>query len=320
MAVPAAEGVEGVPVAVVVDAAQGEERRGTVEGPAHAREVAAVLGQVAAGPLDDAGGDGPAPRQVLVVAHVRGGPRSARVRCDWGGCPLYAGALVSALAGAQHGVPCGPTRRLDYPSPGYFDSGDASTRIHSRSPVQSFPCPIQADGSPSPWASSPALAPRRCQRRTVGAGTGVGHSPDDRRSSVIRTACDLVSHRADITRVDEAAIGCLEPPKGRTLAGRNGSMSSNVRRGGRRQSIGDAGGRGWALPPYTAQLPQLILTGHRTPGAGRHPEEPAALREEKSHADSLPETAPREATPLPMLGVAARRHHRRMQCCRRKLP
>ena len=41
---------EGVPVAVVTDAGQDQHGLGAVEGPAHAREFASVLDQVAAGP------------------------------------------------------------------------------------------------------------------------------------------------------------------------------------------------------------------------------------------------------------------------------
>lgn len=89
-----------------------------------------------------------------------GFPRSARVRCDWGGCRLYSGVLVSSYRPGEMPVSCMCEKdhmilthyhRLCYPSSPVTLANEASSTIHSRSPVQSFPSPVQADGLPSPW-------------------------------------------------------------------------------------------------------------------------------------------------------------------------
>src|ERR1043165_3591015 len=66
------EGPVGVPVVGQADGAEIEDGVGAVLGPAHAGLLHAVLDEVAAGALDHAGADRPAPREVLVVVHVGG--------------------------------------------------------------------------------------------------------------------------------------------------------------------------------------------------------------------------------------------------------
>jgi hypothetical protein len=58
----------GVEVAVGGDGAEGEDRLGAVKAPAGASQVEAVGDDVPAGAFDDAGGDGPAFGEGLVVA------------------------------------------------------------------------------------------------------------------------------------------------------------------------------------------------------------------------------------------------------------
>src|SRR5882757_6104827 len=65
-------GPVGVPVAVGPDGAELEDGFGGFGAPAGAGDVHAVFDQVAAGALDDAGGDGPPGREGLRVVQVRG--------------------------------------------------------------------------------------------------------------------------------------------------------------------------------------------------------------------------------------------------------
>jgi len=78
-----------------------------------------------------------------------GFPRSAPSSCDWGGCLLYSGVVVSlprgvceppATAADRSRSACRPTIAVWFSHrvrqlPNY----GASAKIHSRSPVQSFP-------------------------------------------------------------------------------------------------------------------------------------------------------------------------------------
>src|SRR5580704_15035500 len=59
-----------VEVAVADEGAQGEDGFGAVQSPAGSGDVEPVADQVAAGSFDDAGGDGPARGQCLVVAQA----------------------------------------------------------------------------------------------------------------------------------------------------------------------------------------------------------------------------------------------------------
>ncbi len=58
--------------------------------------------------------------------------------------------------------------RVNHPSATFNDG--ASTKIHLRSPVRSFPCPDRLDGSNSPWASPPASHPtdEKCRQDACG--------------------------------------------------------------------------------------------------------------------------------------------------------
>src|SRR4051812_21937748 len=76
------EGPVGIPVVGEADGAEVEDGVGAVLGPAHAGLLHAVLDEVAAGALDDAGADRPATLEVPVVAHVGG---VAPIVADGGG-------------------------------------------------------------------------------------------------------------------------------------------------------------------------------------------------------------------------------------------
>jgi len=77
------------------------------------------------------------------------------------------------------GPGCPTGRRLGPPRPvspllpsgltiasGNCTNNGASSQVHSRSPVPSFPRPVRPDGSDAPWALAFGFAPRRYRRRT----------------------------------------------------------------------------------------------------------------------------------------------------------
>jgi hypothetical protein len=78
-------------------------------------------------------------------------PRSTLVRCDWRRCALYSG--VGCLAAGQLSVPAPdpilPSLLATIPA---IRIHEASSSVHSRSPIQSFPNLDCADGSHAPSA------------------------------------------------------------------------------------------------------------------------------------------------------------------------
>src|SRR3954452_13810415 len=82
----AAEGPVGVPVVGEADGAEIEDGVWAGLGPAHAGLLHTILDKVTAGALDDAGADGPATGEVLVVAH------------EWGVAPVVADGGGDGLA------------------------------------------------------------------------------------------------------------------------------------------------------------------------------------------------------------------------------
>ena len=78
-----------------------------------------------------------------------GFPRSAPSSCDWGGCLLYSGGMVSLLATCGHRQPSKHVHDLSCFCPTIavlishrvrqLPNYGASAKIHFRSPVQSFP-------------------------------------------------------------------------------------------------------------------------------------------------------------------------------------
>ena len=60
-----------------------------------------------------------------------------------------------------------PTAPLEHPTGGGH-LHEASTEVHSRSPIPTFSSPVTPGWNGSPWASSPSFAPRSHPRRTSG--------------------------------------------------------------------------------------------------------------------------------------------------------
>ena len=159
----------------------------------------------------------PAPAGDLCLPHGRpSGPntrrtpsglsRSACMRCGRGGRPLNPGDGGALPAGqtppGRHPPPSSGRplfSRLTHPT-GESANDEASSRIHSRSPVRPSPaCDPQAEREP--LGTSPGFAPRGYPQRTPGRGRSLRTGPvttsptsadPPRRASL--TACDLVSH------------------------------------------------------------------------------------------------------------------------------
>lgn len=89
-----------------------------------------------------------------VCRTATGLPRFAPGRSVGGGCLLYCGAEVSATASmSEDAFSCGPLSSCQ-PSFSATCTDAASSKIHSRSPVPTFPCPTRPDGSELSWAST----------------------------------------------------------------------------------------------------------------------------------------------------------------------
>jgi hypothetical protein len=137
-------------------------------------------------------------------------PRSARVSCDRGGCPLYpedggapSGQVVS-LTGACRFSAASPCTPLQHP----ILRGSASRGINggsSNSPVRPFPSPVAARMERAALGLSPELRtpPTRSRRRTSRWGQAIEHGPGTTPStshqSILQscsslTTCDLASH------------------------------------------------------------------------------------------------------------------------------
>src|SRR5712692_4577875 len=88
--------------------------------------------------------------------------RSAPGRDDGGGCPLYSGVGVSAQGLLRFPCPQRPGIAVLINHRPATLHDEASSRVHSHSPVPSFPRPVCPDGSDAPWplplASYPTVA------------------------------------------------------------------------------------------------------------------------------------------------------------------
>jgi hypothetical protein len=102
-------------------------------------------------------------------------PRSARMSCGRGGCPLYPGDCGARTAGRSSPAaacrlaaarPCTPVQQ---PTTGGFLSRGIikGSRSFTR---PAFPSPVAPGWSGSPRASSPGFTPRRYRRRMPGWG------------------------------------------------------------------------------------------------------------------------------------------------------
>jgi hypothetical protein len=99
-----------------------------------------------------------------------GFPRSAHARHDRGGCPLYpeasgvhATGVGSPVAACRLCQRPGPTTRIFVP-PLRAHHHEASTGVHSRSPVRSSPCPVV----PPDGAGALGLVPRASHPQQAG--------------------------------------------------------------------------------------------------------------------------------------------------------
>ena len=156
-----------------------------------------------------AGGPGPslrsAYRSCCQGRTPTGLPRSARVRCGRGGCPLYPGDCGARTAGRSSPAaarrlaaarPCTPVQR---PTTGGFLSRGIikGSRSFTR---PAFPWPVAPGGTGAlglpPRASHPAVTGGACR----GGDRHHGHLPELRHHQLVLqstqplTTCDLVSH------------------------------------------------------------------------------------------------------------------------------
>lgn len=137
--------------------------------------------------------DHPAPAGALGLPHgwltlscetPSGFLRSARWRDDGGGCPLYAdpdrvshvrGLRFQTLPGEWVAPPVpGPSRRLDHHHPASHRH-DASSGIHSRSPVPSSPHPGSRRSGRLPFGRVPELRTQPLPAAHIRAGDRPGH-------------------------------------------------------------------------------------------------------------------------------------------------
>jgi hypothetical protein len=114
-------------------------------------------------------------QRIPLVQTALGFPRSARTRCDRGGCPLYSGAMVSVTHPGLRDVPTdqcrgcdtdrSPVRRLVQPmSGGCISRSLIKGSFAFTRPV--FPLPVVIPpGLAHPWAFPPCFTLRRYQRR-----------------------------------------------------------------------------------------------------------------------------------------------------------
>ena len=148
-----------------------------------------------------------------------GFPRSTCTRHDRGGCPLYPGAAVFTRPAMPpgrrlpllNGQPCTPAQHPIRPG---LTIDEASSGVHSRSPVRSSPRLWPPDGT-GVLGLSPELRTPPLPATHVKAGTGhrtltrdyVIDITADLQSQRATCTCDLVSHHPQ----DALLTGGLEP-------------------------------------------------------------------------------------------------------------
>jgi hypothetical protein len=113
----------------------------------------------------------------LTARTPTGFPRSTHTRHDRVGRPLNPGTSGVHTTGENARPPLaasssGQVLTQVFDPSSWARRDEASSRVHSRSPVRSSPRPAPPDGTGAPWASSPGFAPRtgRTCRRTPGRG------------------------------------------------------------------------------------------------------------------------------------------------------
>jgi hypothetical protein len=122
-------------------------------------------------------------------------PRSAHPRCDRGGCLLYAGVMVSVIPSTKRKVStrsCRAKAATVDPIPPSLSANIRRPRIttlhmkvHSRSPVRSFPCLWLASWLGSPLGFSSLLHTPPLPATHGEVGTGVGHSPESEPTTLL---------------------------------------------------------------------------------------------------------------------------------------
>jgi hypothetical protein len=126
------------------------------------------------------------------------------MRCDWGGVSLLLrghGVHDDHLGWYRHItgnmadlLPIARSVVLFSHHPTVFDN-EASSEIHSRSPIQSFPCLWLPLWLVPPLGFSSLLRTPPLPAAPLGVGTGIGHLPEPILSYRPLIVCDLVSHR-----------------------------------------------------------------------------------------------------------------------------
>ncbi len=106
-------------------------------------------------------------------------PRSTRMRCGRGGCPLYPGdggahtAGMMSPAAACRFAAASPYTPLQHPIAGARDN-EASTRVHAIHP-SGLPLACGPRMEREPLGFSPSFTPRRYQQRMSGWGQAIEH-------------------------------------------------------------------------------------------------------------------------------------------------
>ena len=149
-------------------------------------------------------------------------PRSTLVRYDWRRCALYSG--VGCLAAGQLSVPAHdpvlPSLLATIPAIGIHE---ASSSVHSRSPIQSFPNLESADGSHAPSAfprashlavTSNARRDREQAMRHMPGSRSTGNPPFSLRSATAHPVRLRVARQGTLYLTLEYSLTCLSKQDG----------------------------------------------------------------------------------------------------------
>ena len=166
-------------------------------------------------------------RQVIGSPHGRptgpqgrtqtGLPRSARTSSDRVGCPLYPEDSGAHPAGSPpRPAPAASQRPVPKPRhnipPCEAPLHEASTRVHSRSPVRSSPRPRPRDGTSDASASPRAPHPAVTGNARHGQGQAIEHGPGTTRSHSIVDPPIRVVHSMRATSRRTASSRCAPGP------------------------------------------------------------------------------------------------------------
>jgi hypothetical protein len=128
------------------------------------------------------------------------------------GCGAHT-AGAGTPAAADRFATAHPCTRVLPPPPQAWNN-EASSRVHSRSPVRSSPLPVAPGRNGNPWASPPGFTPRRYQRRMPEWGQASGTCPGSRHrhqpallSTHPLTTRTFVSHACPTILAHRPAVG-----------------------------------------------------------------------------------------------------------------